>query len=80
MASDPEFLSNVKTLESAFDEKGFAPGLAGIDPKELCKIYDKIKGPLDFIIPIVEKIPVYGKAIAQALRLLKMFGDSICTS
>jgi len=48
------------------------------DPKELCKLYQKVKGPLNVVLPWIEKIPVYGKAAVSAIRLLMQIADNLC--
>lgn len=76
MEGDREFLESLQSVDQALAGQGAgAESLAGVD---LCGVYNKIKGPLGIIIPIVERIPLYGKTIASALRLLQQFGDQYC--
>jgi len=75
MATNQEFLQAVSAIDDAISEQR---DLALPSTGELCAIYKTIKGPVSTILPIVELIPVYGKAIAKALRLLLQFGDTVC--
>ena len=61
-------------------EKHLAPmNLEGpVDPAELCKTYNKIKGALGVILPGLRKIPVFGSAVASGLQLLMSIADKLC--
>jgi hypothetical protein len=75
MDTDREFLEAVSGIDQALpDTKGFAPP----SQEEICRIFNEIKGKINAILPFVEMIPVYGKAIAKALRLLLQLGEAVC--
>lgn len=83
MSNDAEFSAAVAAIESnLFDtgEAAFAEGLeSGLPSKaDLCAKYNKIKPFLETILPVIEKIPMFGKAVAGAIRLLMMIADSLC--
>jgi hypothetical protein len=49
-----------------------------VDPAELCKTYNEIKGPLGVILPGLRLIPVYGSSVASGLQLLMSIADKLC--
>jgi orotidine-5'-phosphate decarboxylase len=61
-------------------EKHLAPAnLEGpVDPAELCKTYNEIKGSLVVILPGLRLIPVFGSAVASGLQLLMSIADQLC--
>ena len=69
----------VKAAE-AIEQHLAAPRLAaaGVDPRQLCKVYDQIKGPLGVLLPVIKLIPVYGSAVASGLQLLMNLADQLC--
>lgn len=79
MANNQEFLRSIEAIDAAVPDSA-GKELALPDLGELCKVFNKIKGPLEVIIPIIELIPVYGSAVAKALRLLLSFGSKVCTA
>jgi type IV secretory pathway VirB2 component (pilin) len=48
------------------------------DPKQLCEIYNKIKGPLNLLLTVIALIPVYGAAVAKGLQTLMGIADQLC--
>ena len=79
MAGEKDFLAQIAAIDAALPADG-AAAFAAPSKDELCKIFNKIKGPIEGILPFVELIPIYGKAIAKALRLLLQFGAVVCPS
>jgi hypothetical protein len=51
---------------------------AAVDPAELCKVYNSIKGPLGILLPIIKAIPIYGAAVAAGLQLLMGIANKLC--
>lgn len=51
---------------------------AAVDIKQLCKVYNQIKPWLTTALSLIEKIPVYGKKIAAAIRTLMSIADVVC--
>jgi hypothetical protein len=43
-----------------------------------CDTYRRIKPYLQAILPFVEKVPMWGKRIADAIRLLMKIADAAC--
>jgi hypothetical protein len=70
----------LKAAEAIEKETGRIRPEALPDPKQLCDTYNKIKGPLNVILPIIGFIPVYGAAVAGALKTLKGIADKLCPS
>ena len=77
MEEDREFLDNIRSLDAALTA---GDELAGIDAGDLCAKYRSIKGTLTFLLPIIKKIPVYGKTIAGAIEMLMGIADKLCPS
>lgn len=46
---------------------------------EVCRQYSRVKPFLEAALWLVERIPVYGKQIASAIRLLMGLLDRICS-
>jgi hypothetical protein len=59
----------VASLESA--------ALAGVDPKELCKLYRNAKPFIVGAIKLIELLP-WGGPVAKAVRLLMQIADTLC--
>ena len=55
-----------------------APVTAAVDLKQICKVYQQIKPWLETALKLVEKIPVYGKKVAAAIRILMKIADAVC--
>jgi hypothetical protein len=51
---------------------------AAVDIKNLCKTYNQIRPLLERALPLIERIPVYGKKIADAIRILMQIADVAC--
>jgi hypothetical protein len=49
------------------------------DLGELCKKYKKIRPKIIAILPFIEKIPIYGKKIADLIRMLIKLADEACS-
>lgn len=48
------------------------------DLAEMCKTYKSSKPLIELALPLIEKIPVYGKKITDVLRFLMKFADVAC--
>lgn len=48
------------------------------DKASLCKKYRTIRPWLETILTFVEKIPVIGKKLADAIRFLMIIADMVC--
>jgi len=77
MATDIEMLKALDKIESIVEKQGMDK-LAVPTAKALCADYGKIKKYLEISLPLIDKIPVYGKKIAGAIRLLMTIADAIC--
>lgn len=65
-----------KSLDKALGKKeGAALAMSAGD---LCKVYGKIKTPLTFLVPLIEKVPIWGKRVADAIRILMSIADTAC--
>ena len=77
MAADKEMLTALDKIEKALERKekalARAPNLT-----DLCKQYQKVKPLLTTILPFIEKIPVYGGKIANAIRFLMAIAEVAC--
>ena len=74
-------MSNESDALKALDkiEKSLQPiDTKGASQKELCTEYKKIKKFLEKALGLIEKIPVYGKKIATAIKFLMHIADTIC--
>ncbi len=70
------FLDSVKRLEA---EMARLQKVEGVPSKaEICKYYRELKPVLDSILPFLEKIPVWGKQVADGIRLLMKLLDGFC--
>ena len=67
-----------KALGKALGTKG--PAVAALSLKDLCKLYDKIKGPLQLVLPWIEKVPLWGKRVADAIRILMRLAETACAN
>ncbi|HEX2616450.1 MAG TPA: hypothetical protein VHL57_02855, partial [Flavobacteriales bacterium] len=57
-------------------DKSTAKSLTNAD---LCKTYrETIRPKLEFLLPIIELIPVWGKQIAKGIRFLMGLADQVC--
>lgn len=55
-------------------------GAAAADLAAACKVYNQIKPWLTTALPLIERIPVYGKKIASAIRTLMQIADIACAA
>ncbi len=58
--------------------KSRAATAAATDIASACKVYKQIQPWLTTALPLIEKIPVYGKKIAVAIRTLMQIADIAC--
>jgi hypothetical protein len=66
-----EALANIESVVTA-------PKAEAVNVVELCKQYTQIKPWLETALGLIEKIPVYGKKIAAAVRFLIQIVDFAC--
>jgi hypothetical protein len=79
--SGAEARLNKVLTTSAMRRKGMAAkelALEDFDLKKICKEYSAIKQWVMMALPLVEAIPVYGKKIANALRMVMKVADVVC--
>lgn len=50
------------------------------DPRKLCRDYHLIRPKLDIALTQIERIPVYGRNLATAIRFLMQVADAYCDS
>ncbi|MDP9177770.1 MAG: hypothetical protein M3O61_08825 [Gemmatimonadota bacterium] len=76
--NDKEFADAIQGLDSVLNTSAGPRSLQGIDGKSLCRDYQRIKSFLEKALPFIEKIPMWGKQIAAAIRLLMGIADTLC--
>ncbi len=62
------------------EAKSRAATAAAMDIAAACKVYNQIKPWLTTALPLIEKIPMYGKKIAVAIRTLMQIADVACAA
>lgn len=73
MATEERMFTTLKTLS----KKSVAAGTKkGAD--DLCKQYMTLRPLIVAVLPFIEKIPLYGKKIADVIRFLMSIADKIC--
>ncbi len=86
MATDDTATAGVATTEGT-DQEGlealeqFASAAAEAAPQDLgsiCQKYRELKPTIERILRFVERIPVYGKRIADVIRFLMGVADIAC--
>ena len=77
---DEEVMETMRKVDNALGTGGSTAesGTAEAAIPNPCDAYDKIRDLLPSLIKIAERIPVVGKRIAAALKLLKQIGDQFC--
>lgn len=81
MDNDEEFLASIRKIDEAIPASVAGPGaqVAAVpDLGQICDVIKRIEGPLRFVIPLIEKIPVYGATVAKALTLLLGLAATVC--
>jgi hypothetical protein len=78
--TEKEFLDALNKVERALGKHEAKMSTAKALPNkdELCKTYHSIKPFLETILPWVERIPIYGKRVADAIRFLMRLADALC--
>jgi surfactin synthase thioesterase subunit len=51
-----------------------------VKAEDLCSIYKKVRPILTAILPFIELIPIWGKKVAAAIRLLMKALDAVCAT
>ena len=77
MANDREFLDNISQIDAALSSSDAQ--LTGQDIGQICEVINRVRKPLESVLPIIEMIPVYGKTIARALKLLLQLSTTVCS-
>jgi hypothetical protein len=75
MGDDKDFLGSIDVIERGISN---SLEISSMDEKELCEVYEKIKKPLEAVLPYIEKIPGFGSAVASAIRILMAIANSAC--
>jgi hypothetical protein len=78
MDDDQEVMDVLRRVDDALGGGADAGGLESDAVDDACRGYDKIRDVLPSLIKIAERIPVVGKRLASALKLLKRLGDQAC--
>jgi hypothetical protein len=76
MQTEQQELQDFNRLETALSKAqatGKEGGLEG-----LCAAYLEVKPTIEATLPLIEKIPVYGKTIAKSIRMLISLADLAC--
>jgi hypothetical protein len=50
----------------------------GVDLKQLCKQYNSLKGTLQTVVGIINKVPVIGSKLATAVKFVMQVADVAC--
>ncbi len=77
-SSEKEALQALDKIERVVTKQEESAAAAGIDLKQACKVYNQIRPLLKTALPLIEKIPVYGKKIAAAIRATMQVADVAC--
>lgn len=78
MTADAKFVETLEAISHELDELEKQEKMA-IDLKTLCDKYQKVKGMLEYVLPFIEKIPMSGKNIADAIRFLMKMAELGCS-
>lgn len=81
MAIENEFSDALDQIDAIVS----APSIEGADAavvsgQSLCERYQKIRQFLLVILPVIDKVPVWGKKVSNAIRFLMNIADSACPS
>ena len=76
--SNDDIVKAVAQIEQHTTQPGQAMAPASVNPKDLCKTYNSIKGPLGILLPVIKLIPIYGTAVASGLQILMGIADKLC--
>lgn len=55
-----------------------AKSLTASDLGDVCKVYQKLKGPLEILVKFLKKIPGFGTKAAAAIEFLMGIADAVC--
>ena len=77
-SNDKDFATAIKGLDRVVGRAPRGVSLRGVDASSLCRDYQKIRPFLSKVLPYVEKIPMWGKQIAGAIKLLMGIADTLC--
>ena len=73
MATEEKMLAALKTAsEKAIEARSKK------DATDLCEYYKAVRPLIVIVLPLIEKIPVYGKKIADVIRFLMTIADKVC--
>lgn len=75
MADNVSFMEEVRQLQSAIEKYRTVEAPSKAD---ICAYYKTLKPILTAILPFLEKIPVWGKQVADAIQLLMKSLDGFC--
>ncbi len=72
MTTDAQALEAFDSIERELDA---TPKALNVN---LCEQYQRIKKLIDLVLPLIERIPVYGSKIALVVRFLMKLADVAC--
>lgn len=74
---DRQFLECIDGLDQALSEGG-PPAMKTLDLDGTCQTYLRIRPFLEQLLPWIGRLPLYGRSIAEAIRLLMKLADLAC--
>ncbi len=77
MATDQEVMDALDSIEKQINAPQPMGGTPG-DIAAYCATYHLIKKPLEILLEVIERIPIIGRKVADAVRLLMKIADAVC--
>lgn len=65
-------------IEAELRQPAGAKSFTPESEENLCEKYHSLKGPLELLVKILEKIPGFGSKAAAALEFLMRLADTVC--
>lgn len=75
MTENNDFLNSIREIERSISGDS---EISSMDTKNLCEVFNRIKAPLETVLPYIEKIPGFGSTVASAVRILIAIASSAC--
>ena len=85
MNDEQKQLDALNTLDAELSAYAAADGFAALtfdaaklDADDLCEQYQRYRRYLELALGLIERIPVYGRKVAKAIRFLMAIADNYC--
>lgn len=75
---DREFLAALDRLDE-MEHPSRALAAVAISPSDICRTYQQLKPIIDTVLRYLERIPVFGKKVADLIRRLEALLDMVCS-